>query len=180
MKSKLKSTLYFLAVLSILTTTINFVAHAESKKLSATESAYLTSSCTPIINKLNQLHVSDALMRVNRGQLYETILNKIMVSFDRRLQNNSLDASAISQITSSFSTQLDTFRKDYISYEEQISNTIKVGCTNDAQAFVDNLDKSRQLRIKVYSDVQNLNLYIDNYSSAFTVIKSNILGQGVN
>lgn len=160
--------------------TLSLAVKAESKKLTSAESAYISSSCTPIMNKINQLHVSDALMRVNRGQLYETTLTKLMISFDKRLQNNNVDSSVTSQITSSFSSQLDTFRKDYISYEEQLSSTIKVGCSSDPQSFVDNLEKSRQLRAIVYADVQKLNMYIDNYIAAFVQIKSSILGQGTN
>lgn len=180
MKQKLKiSVIVFVSLFAYLLLS-NFVVHAQSKKLTNEESAYLVASCTPIINKLNQLHVSDALMRVNRGQLYETILTKLMNSFDKRLQNNSLDASSLTTVTATFSSQLDTFRKDYIAYEEQLSSTIKISCTSDPQAFVDSLDTSRQYRMKVYEDVQKLNSSIDDYYRAFSNIKTSILGQGVN
>jgi hypothetical protein len=180
MKSKIKIALYFSSLLAILSIVGYRVANAETKKMSSSESSFVVSNCSSIINKVNQLHVSDALMRVNRGQLYETTLTKLMTSFDKRLQNNNIDSTVTSQITSTFSTQLDQFRRDYILYEEQISNAIKLGCTNDTQSFVDSLDKARQLRAVVYLDVQSLNSTIDTYIVSFKSVKQSLLEKGIN
>lgn len=141
-------------------------AHAQSTALTAEQVQHIKSNCTSIKSTLNQLHVSDALLRVNRGQVYESMATKLMDPFNSRLSSNRLDAKATSAVTTNYRTALDTFRSDYKDYEEKISSALRIDCSSQPELFYTTIEQARVLRVKVHSDVNKLHRYIDDYRSA--------------
>jgi hypothetical protein len=127
----------------------------------------IRTNCATVKNTLTQLHVSDALLRVNRGQLYESITTKLMSSFNGRASSNNLDATGLVVITSSYNGTLSTFRADYQSYEQQLSAALKIDCTKEPVAFYDAVANARDKRAQVHNDVLVLNQSIDDYQTAF-------------
>jgi hypothetical protein len=129
--------------------------------------ARIRANCSTVKNTLNQLHANDALLRVNRGQLYESMATKLMSRFNSRATSNNLDVSGLVTITNNYSTALDTFRADYQTYEEQLSSALGIDCNKEPIAFYDAVASARTKRTQVHSDVTTLNQYIDDYSAAF-------------
>lgn len=123
-------------------------------------------NCLSIKNTLNQLHATDALLRVNRGQIYEAMSTKLMDRFNSRLLSNSLDATGTLAVTNSYRTALATFRTDYQAYERQLSAAIKIDCTDKPTDFHLAVEDARTKREKVHDDVVRLHRYIDDYRSA--------------
>src|SRR5690606_19742079 len=109
---------------------------------------------------------SDALLRVNRGQIYESLASKLMDRFNDRLGSNSLDNKAMLTVTGSYRTQLNTFRSDYISYEQKLAAALAIDCTNRPAEFHTTVQEARKLRSTVHSDVVKLHQYIDDYRSS--------------
>jgi hypothetical protein len=134
--------------------------------LSPDQMARIQANCLSIKGSLNQLHASDALLRVNRGQIYESIGTKLMNSFNARLSNNGLDNKGLVTVSGDYQTALTTFRTDYQSYEQQLSTTIKIDCSKDPSGFHNALELSRTKRSTVHEDVIKMNQYIDDYRSA--------------
>lgn len=126
----------------------------------------ISANCLSIKNSLNQLHASDALLRVNRGQIYEAMSTKLMDRFNSRLSSNSLDATGTTAVTNSYRSALATFRLDYQAYERQLSAAIKIDCNQKPAEFHNAIDDARTKRDKVHTDVIRLHLYIDDYRSA--------------
>jgi len=126
----------------------------------------IKSNCLAIKGSLNQLHATDALLRVNRGQIYESIGSKLMNNFNSRLGNNGLDNKGLIVVTSEYQKALTTFRLDYLSYEKQLSATTRVDCTQDAIGFHTALEDARTKRGLVHDDVIRMNAFIDDYRSA--------------
>lgn len=139
---------------------------AETTPLTEGQISKIRENCQSIKNTLNQLHASDALLRVNRGKVYEALSTKLMEPFNTRLSNNGQDNRATASVASRYRTALDTFRSDYISYEEKLSATIKMDCQKDPAAFHYALDDARTKRATVHEDVQKLHQLIDDYESA--------------
>ncbi len=125
----------------------------------------IVDNCVSIKNSLNQLHVSDALLRVNRGQIYESLGSKFMDRFNDRLDNNSLDNKAMLTVTGNYRTQLTAFRADYISYEQKLSEAIGIDCTEKPIEFYNTVEDARTLRNTVHVDVIKLHQIIDDYRS---------------
>jgi len=121
------------------------------------------SNCVPAKNTLSQLHASDALLRVNRGQIYESMSTKLMERFNKRLANNGFSNTNLVNITKSYGQMLDNFRSDYKSYEEQLVLAIEINCSNQPVSFYDAVALARTKRNQVNADVLELSNYINQY-----------------
>src|SRR3989344_4604387 len=73
----------------------------------------IKSNCVEAQSTLYQLHASDALLRVNRGQLYESMSTKLMEPFDSWLTVNSYNASELVAVAADYNSKLAEFRTDY-------------------------------------------------------------------
>lgn len=157
---------------------VGVATRAENAVLSDTELNYIKSNCVPAKNTLNQLHASDALLRVNRGQVYESITTKLMQRFAHRVENNKLDASAINAVLANYTAALAAFRADYIVYEQSLTAAIHADCSTNPGDFYIAISEARAHRLVVHSDIERLNNLIDQYQQEFTNIKTNILQSG--
>jgi len=136
---------------------------AQTNDISQAQVERIQANCLSIKNSLNQLHASDALLRVNRGQNYETIASKLMDNFNNRLGSNGLDNKAMTTVTTNYRLAFDDFRNDYISYEQKLSETIRIDCNQQPRTFHKSLLEARELRSKVHNDVLKLHRQIDDY-----------------
>lgn len=125
----------------------------------------ISNNCLSIKNTMNQLHTSDALLRVNRGQLYELMLSKLMNPFDTRLKLNGIDNKTLVTAATTYSNTLTTFRSDYQNYDEQMTAALTIDCTKQPAKFYDSVASVRTKRLQVHDDVVALNAEIDSYSA---------------
>ncbi len=126
----------------------------------------ITTNCVTIKSTLAQLHASDALLRVNRGQVYESVASKLMDTFNGRLNANRLDNKAMTTVTSQYRSALNTFRADYIAYEQQLSEALKIDCVERPEDFYQAVSQARSLRSTVHDDVTKLHRVMDDYKSS--------------
>jgi len=165
----MKRVLLTLTAIAVLTVLFGFTAqtaHAQSTALTSEQIDKIKSNCTSIKSTLNQLHASDALLRVNRGQVYESMASKLMDPFNSRLGSNRLDSKATSAVTTSYRDALNGFRNDYKSYEEKISSALRINCFDEPELFYSTIEQARVNRAKVHDDVNKLHRYIDDYRQA--------------
>ncbi len=137
----------------------------------------IQTNCLQAQSRLSQLHASDALLRVNRGQLYDLISTRLMAPMNSRLAINHLDASKLIMVTESFDKALNQFRSAYQAYEEQLSSTMRIDCRKEPVAFYDAVTKSRQLRSNVHSAVSDMGRFIGDYGQEFDVFNGNFKDQ---
>lgn len=128
----------------------------------------IRSNCIGAKDSLNRLHTSDALLRVNRGQLYESLTTKLITPFNSRVALNQLDNKQLVAVASDYKTALSSFRQDYIEYEKQLAAAIKIDCQKQPVSFYDAVSSARSKRLVVYDDILKLGQYIDDYESEFT------------
>lgn len=140
---------------------------AENSTSTDAQIARIRANCVTVKSTLNQLHASDALLRVNRGQLYESMATKLMSRFNSRVDNNNLDSTNLTAITNDYTVALNTFRADYQNYEEQLSTALGIDCNKEPISFYDSVASSRLKRTQVHTDVVILNQHIADYSAAF-------------
>ena len=112
------------------------VVSADDGAISDRQIQLIKDNCLSTKNTLTQLHSSDALLRVNMGQSYESVSTKLMVRFNNRLANNNITNENLLSVTNSFALVLDTFRLDYISYEEQLTIAIGIDCQKQPVSFL--------------------------------------------
>lgn len=171
MKCLIAASILVAALLGLVTVPV----FAQSTPMTETHIERIRANCVEAQSTLTQLHASDALLRVNRGQLYESISTKLMNPFNTRVTSNKLDGTALLTHTTSFEQQLNEFRANYKQYEEVMTKTLKMNCTNQPVAFYDSVTDARAKRQQVYLSNQALQKTIEQYKLAFDAFKQKFL-----
>lgn len=132
----------------------------------------IKANCTSATQNLQRIHVNDAPLRVDRGQVYDLVSSKLMARLNSRLALNKLDGSSLVSITSKYDKALTDFRASYIKYDDQVTEALKVDCHKQPVAFYDAVTKARALRTEVYSHVTEIVRYTQEYGKAFDVFRT--------
>ncbi|MDB5167106.1 MAG: exported protein of unknown function [Candidatus Saccharibacteria bacterium] len=158
-----------LGLLATVVASVVFLTRVSADDSSMTDAQIvrIKASCTSAKTSLNQLRVSDALLRVNRGQMYDSMTSKLMSPFNSRVDSNNLNSKDLVSITNNYNTAFTTFSNDYQAYAEQLSSALNIDCQKEPVAFYDAVASSRTKRGQVHSDVVILHQYIDDYATAF-------------
>lgn len=147
--------------------TFSHVTRAQESLMGEAHIERIRSNCTEAKATLAQLHASDGLLRVNRGQVYESISTKLMATFNSRASLSRLDATQLVTAASAYERELTAFRSDYKAYEQQMSDILKIDCTKQPVAFYDAIADARDQRLKVRQRVVALTTHINEYKTAF-------------
>lgn len=131
-------------------------------------------NCVEVQSSLTQLHASDALLRVNRGQLFESISTKLMAPFNSRVALNKLDGSGLLGTTVEYERALSSFRNDYKSYEEDLAAALAIDCQAKPAEFYHLINSARRGRELVHGDVLALQKYIKQYSAQFEELAATV------
>ena len=143
-------------------------ATALDQPLTAAQVDKIKNTCIGTQSILNRLHANDALTRVNRGQLYESLASKLMAPFNSRMAINKLDGAILVTTTTDYEQTLEQFRDDYSSYERSMSQLLNADCRANPELFYEQIVSTRQLRIVVHSDVLELQRLAEQYKTNFT------------
>ena len=155
-------------------------AHATTAEISLTEEqlTQISTNCSQLKVQLDRLHSSDALLRVNRGQLYEHMGSRLMAPLNSRIAAARLDGAQLVAITSNYETNLESFRDNYSRYERKLSDTLKISCTQRPADFYSSLLESRASRSRVAESTNALSQDVAEYSKQFDVFKYNHAKEG--
>lgn len=119
---------------------------------------------------LTQLHASDALLRVNQGQVYESIATQLMAPLNSRIALNRLDGGVeLTIIAQNYNQNLSEFRQIYIAYEQAVSRTLRINCENQPVAFYDSVAEAREHRGELHDITQALAGDIEAFGVEFEV-----------
>ena len=121
---------------------------------------------------LNRLQKTDAFLRNNRGNLYQTIGDKLMVPLNRRLAANQLDAGPLLKIASDYNNEYSTFYDAYVEYDNALSKVRDTDCDREPVAFYNALLDVRDKRTKLSTSNQAIKELIRQYGASFTTFKT--------
>lgn len=127
--------------------------------------ARIRDNCVDAQSTLFQLHASDAGLRVNRGQLYESIATKLMAPFNSRLVLNRINEESLLTTASDYEKQLQVFRTQYQQYEEAMAATLRINCVNQPVAFYDSVVDTRKKRRLTNQSAIELQTIIQKYGA---------------
>jgi hypothetical protein len=169
----------FLLIITALLTifSVSVPARAESVPMTEAHIEQIRANCVDAQSILTQLHASDALLRVNRGQLYESISTKLMAPFNSRVALNKYDGAKLTEQSVAYDRQLDEFRSNYKDYDEAISKALKINCINEPVAFYDSVADARAKRQIVHQSTVALQETIQNYKNQFEAFATNLEGK---
>lgn len=176
----MKRLVLFLFMAGLLTgiVAVGVDVNAQETRMTEAHIERIKANCVEAQTQLSRIHTNDALLRVNRGQLYERLLTKIMSPFNSRIALNNLNGSSLVQISASYEQQLMTFRTDYQQYEEAMAATLKINCVNQPVAFYDSVTDVRTKRSKVHDSTLQLQQSIEDYRSEFESFSASVIGGG--
>jgi hypothetical protein len=140
---------------------------AEETRMTEAHIERIKANCVEAQTQMSRIHTNDALLRVNRGQLYERLLTKLMSPFNSRVALNNLNGSPLVEIAATYEQQLMAFRTNYQQYEEAMSATLKINCINQPVAFYDSVADVRVRRSKVHQNTLQLQQSIQGYKGEF-------------
>lgn len=121
---------------------------------------------------LNRLHQTDAFLRNDRGNLYRTIGDKLMVPLNRRLAANRLDGATLLTVASSYNTEYNRFYRAYIDYDNALSEVLDTDCKKEPVTFYNALLEAREKRLKLSESNLKIKEYVRQYGVAFTDFKT--------
>ncbi len=129
-------------------------------------------NCRAASRTMQQIHVNDGPLRVNRGQVYDSISTKLMAPLSSRLIVNKFDASALVKVTTQYDKALTDFRESYKKYDNKMSSVLEIDCVKQPVSFYDAVAEVRQLRAAVHGHVVKMQALIDEYSVSFNAFRS--------
>ncbi len=150
-------------------------AQSEQAVLSDTHIQRIQQNCKTALRVIQQIHVNDAPLRINRAQVYDSISSKLMTPLNGRLIVNKLDASAMVKTTAEYQKTLADFIASYYRYDNKMSDVLTINCVKEPQRFYDELSQARQMRTVVHNNVIKINGLIDEYGASFSAFKERFL-----
>jgi hypothetical protein len=138
--------------------------------------ARIRDNCVDAQSILFQLHASDAGLRVNRGQIYESVATKLIAPFNSRLVLNRINEESLLSSASEYEKQLQVFRTQYQQYEEAMSATLRINCVNQPVAFYDSVVDTRKKRQLTHQSSVELQTTIKRYGADVDVFAKNFEG----
>lgn len=133
----------------------------------------IKSRCVENQAALNRLHQTDAFLRNDRGNVYRTISDKLMVPLNRRIASNQLDGGALLTITSDYNAEYNRFYRAYIDYDNALAAVLDIDCGREPVAFYTALLDAREKRNKLSESNAKIKEHIRGYGVAFSGFKTN-------
>lgn len=127
-----------------------YIARAAENIITDRQRETIRTNCTDLQATLNRVHQNDTLLRINRGNLYRTVSEKLMVPLNQRIAANQLDGGELSKIVADYNEQYLEFTTVYKDYETKISAAMKVDCTKQPTSFYDNVIIAHEGRRELY------------------------------
>jgi hypothetical protein len=158
----------------------SFAASAEeTAPMTDAHIARIRTNCVDAQSTLFQLHATDAGLRVNRGQIYESISTKLMAPFNSRIVLNRISDETLLSTAAQYDKQLEVFRQQYQLYEEAMSASLRINCVNQPVAFYDSVVDTREKRqqthdaaAELHKTIQEYGAEVDTYAKNFQADKS--------
>ncbi len=171
MKSRITGAILIAAIAALIAVPV----FAQSMPMTEAHIERIRANCIEAQSSLTQLHRNDAGLRVNRGQLYEAISTKLMTPLNTRIVSSKLDGTTLVSVTALYEQRLNEFRSNYTQYEEAMTKTLRINCTNQPVAFYDSVADTRLKRELVYASDQAIQKSIREYDDAFKVFSQKFL-----
>lgn len=127
---------------------------ANGRVLSGAQIQLIASKCNQSRAALQQVHSYDALTRVNLGQRYENISNRLMAPMVSRLVLNDIDAVEVNATMVEYKKQIKNFAQSYRNYEASLQATIDTDCDNNPVAYYQNITDARTKRVELRVEVE--------------------------
>lgn len=140
----------------------------------------LQARCDAIRPVLRRLHTSDALLRVNIGQSYTVISQRLIARLNSRLALNRVDNARLLELTAiagRLETARTAFAHAYGEYENAIATLVRIDCRQRSTEFYQQLLIARDARHKLAKSVQSMNETVSDYQVSVEALRQSLEGR---
>ena len=137
-----------------------------AETLSDEKAGIISTNCASLKLQLKRIQKEDAKNRVHLGAQYESIATNLV-------KNNRANADIASQQTT-FISERDRFKNDFIGYSQQLEALINIDCKAEPQKFYDQLEKTRAKRSDVDASIRRLNEILDHHRDSLNKLREEL------
>lgn len=134
----------------------------------------ISQNCASIKLQLQKVQKNDAKNRVHLGAQYEMISTKLMLNLNLRLVRENLADSELSSQQTSFASERERFKNDYIGYSQELETLIGMNCRSEPEQFYRQLEITRTKRAAVEQSVWRLNEILTTHRQSVLGLKERI------
>lgn len=145
-----------------------------AETLSDEKAGIISTNCASLKFQLKRIQKESAKSRVHLGAQYESIATNLMMNLNLRLvKNNRANADIASQQTT-FISERDRFKNDFIGYSQQLEALINIDCKAEPQKFYDQLENTRAKRSDVDASIRRLNEILDHHRDSLNKLREEL------
>lgn len=116
----------------------------------------ISQNCSSIKLQLDRVQKEDSRLRMHLGIQYETISTNFMQNLNLRLVRNNLANADLSIQQTSFFSERERFKTDFVDYSQAMDELVKIDCRAKPDKFYMQLKTVRAKRAEVYSDTERI------------------------
>lgn len=146
---------------------------AEALPLSDAQMLAIRQGCQTAKRGIDIVQETEAASRVNRGRVYESIM-QLVAALNSRVALNKLDSPALTSTTANLQKALTTFHADYIDYAKKMDQTMAESCHNAPVSFYDSLTAAREARALVAEDIRVIDKLLNQYQDGLNKLKADV------
>lgn len=146
----------------------------QTTQISDAQAEQVQRNCKQAQSTLQRLQTTDVATRINRGRIYENLLNRLIAPFNARVSLNRFDASSLTAASAQISKQFTNFKSDYQSYADSFAKLLTINCESDPHGFYSLLVDARTARQKVSDDITALDAGLSQYTDAFKTLSASV------
>lgn len=124
-------------------------------------------SCSVSKIALAEVHYSDAATRVNIGQEYANISNRLMAPLNSRISLAGRDGVELTRITAEYNTGRNQFVEAYRRYDDSVAAALSIDCRRDPAGYYSAIMTAREQRAEVRQASRELNALARQYQQEF-------------
>lgn len=141
----------------VLIVNVFFVPAVLAADISEEKEGRISMECASIKVSLKALQKVDSNMRVYLGSKYEIVLSNFMTNLNLRLVKNNLATENLTGLQTTYLSERERFKADFIGYSQALEVLIDTDCQNEPQKFYDQLEEVRVKRADVQASYNRLN-----------------------
>lgn len=126
----------------------------------------IKTNCQSAQSVLNQQEKVDAALRINRGRVYNEVI-ELFYAMNSRLAGNRIAAAGLATITADFDSELEHFRSDYNDYDDVMNALVTMDCRAKPNDFYTNLTEVRDQRTNLDDRIKRLDDLTKDYQDEF-------------
>jgi hypothetical protein len=145
-----------------------------AKTLSEEQKGLISTNCSSVKLQLKRVQKDDARNRVHLGAQYESIATNLMMNLNLRLVKNGMANAETAEQQTTFVSERNRFKNDYIGYSQELEKLINIDCKAEPQKFYDQLEITRAKRNDIDSSVKRMNEILNRHRESVKGIREGL------